>query len=118
MQTPAQRAGGHVAHGVAARLARGDADGGEAPHQRRRVVDVDEVELEVLARGDVDDAVGVLLGEVGQDLELPGVDAAERDLDPLHAGRVPQRGRPLGEAAATGRPGCCVSTPSWRWPLS
>ena len=65
-----ERAGRDVAHGVAARLARGDADGGEATHQRRRVFDVDEVELEVLARGDVEDRVRVLLGEVGQHLEL------------------------------------------------
>ncbi len=35
-----------------------------------RVVDVDEVQLEVLARGHVQDAVGVLLGEIGQHVEL------------------------------------------------
>ncbi len=62
-----------------------------------RVVDVDVVELEVLPGGDVADAVGVLLGEVGEDLHLLGVQAAEGNLDALHAGRVPERLRAFGE---------------------
>ena len=86
-----ERAGGDVAHRVAAGFARRDADRGQAPHDVRRVLDVDEVELEVLARGDVADAVGVLLGEVGEDVDLLRRQAAEGDLDALHAGRVPER---------------------------
>ena len=112
-----ERAGGDVAHGVAARFARGDADRRQPPHEGRRVFDVDEVELEVLARGDVRDAVGVLLGELGHDLELLGREPAERDLDPLHAGRVPDASAPLvgfRTVYASGR----LSVPSWRWPLS
>ena len=48
-----ERAGGDIAHRVAARLTRGDADRGQPPHQIRRVVDVDEMILDVLARGHV-----------------------------------------------------------------
>ena len=94
-----ERAGGDVAHRVAAGLAGGDADRGQAAHDVRRVLDVDEVELEVLPRGDVADAVGVLLGEVGQDVHLLRRHAAEGDLDALHAGRVPERVRALDQRA-------------------
>ena len=58
---PGDRARGHIADGVAARLAGRDTDRGEPPHQRRGVVDVDIVELDVLAGGDVAHAVAVFL---------------------------------------------------------
>ena len=47
----------HVAHHIAARLLCGDADGRQAPHQVRRIVDMDEMELEILPRRDVADGV-------------------------------------------------------------
>ena len=50
-------AGGHVAHGIAAGFAGGDTGGGETPHDGGRVFNVDEVKLDVLAGGDVRDAV-------------------------------------------------------------
>ena len=85
-----QRAGRDVANGVAAGFARRDADGGKAPHQRRRVVDVDKVKLKVLARGDVQHAVGIFLGEIGQRVHLIGVQSAKRNLDALHSGSIPE----------------------------
>ena len=91
------RAGGDVAHRVAARLAGGDADRGQPPHQVGGVHHVDEVELDVLARGDVADAVGVFFSKIGQDLDLFRVQPAPGDLDALHAGGVPGRVRPLGQ---------------------
>src|SRR5689334_3735140 len=57
--------------------------------QVRRVFDVDEMELHVLPRRDVQYAVRVLLGAVGEHLELLSGQPTERNLDALHAGRVP-----------------------------
>ena len=95
---PGERARRHVPHRVAAGLARGDADGRQAPHEVGRVVDVHEVELDVLARRDVADLVAVLLGKVGQRVHLIRIEAAERNLDARHARRVPDRLRALGHA--------------------
>src|SRR5581483_3914070 len=84
-----ERAGGDVAHDIAARLARRDPDSGETPHQRRRVFDMDEVILDVLSRGDVRDSVGVFLREICERLHLLCVEAAERNFDAHHTGRIP-----------------------------
>ena len=94
-----QRAGGDVADAVAARFARRDADGREPAEDLRRVVDVDEVELDVLPRRDVADVVGILLGQVRQHAHLLGVHAAERDLDAQHARGVEERLGALGQRA-------------------
>ena len=110
-------AGGHVAHGIAAGLARGDAGGGQAAHDAGRIFDVDVVKLEVLPRGDVGDAVGVFLGQFGQRFELRGVQAADGNLDALHARRVPHGHGPLGQVAG-GIGHLLTFSPSWRWPLS
>ncbi len=90
-----ERAGREVAHPVAARLAGGDADRRQTPHQVGGVVDVDVVELDVLAGGDVEDRVRVLLGQLGHHLELLGRRAAVGELDAHHPGRVPERLGPL-----------------------
>ena len=95
-----QGAGGDVAHHVAAGFLRGDVHCGQTPHEVGGIVDVNEVELEILPRGDVADGIGVLFRQVGQRLHLLGVEATEGNLDALHAGRVPHRLRPLGEALA------------------
>ena len=81
--------------GVAACLARRDADRAQPPHDGRRVVDVDEVILEILPRRDVKHAVRILLGEIGQHIHLIRIQAAERNLDALHARGVPEGFRSL-----------------------
>ena len=77
-------AGGDVAHRVAARLAGGEAGVGEPPHRRLDVVQLDEVDLDVLAGGDVTEAARVALGDVGQHVELGRRQHALRDLHPDH----------------------------------
>ena len=91
-----QRAGGDVAHRVAAGLAGGDAHGRQPAHEIGRVFDVDVVQLHVLAGGDVADGVGVLLGDVGEDIHLSRVQAPEGYLDALHARRIPHGLHALG----------------------
>jgi hypothetical protein len=61
---------------------------------------VNEVKLNVLARGDVKDRIGVLFGELAQHLELLDGELPERNLDAHHARRVPHRVRPLCEITA------------------
>ena len=73
-----------VADGVAARLAGGEADRGEEAQHLGRLLELDEVELHVLAGGEVTPAPRVGLGDVGEHLELLGLDPAVRDLDPHH----------------------------------
>ena len=94
---PSQGAGGDVAHRVAAGLTGGDAHGGQPAHQIGGVLDVDEVELEVLPGGHVQDAVGILLGKFGQHLELVGIQASEGHLDAVHPGSIPFGVGSLGE---------------------
>ena len=93
------RASRHVAHRIAAGLAGGDTGGRETAHQARRVVDVNVVELKILPRGHVRDAVGVLLGQLRHRLELIRVEPSARNLDPLHARSIPHRVRTFGEVA-------------------
>src|ERR1017187_4172286 len=90
------RAGRHVANGIAAGFARGDANGRETPHQSRRVFNVDVVKLDILASSDVGDVVRIFFAKVGQHLELWSVEAAEWNLDALHAGGVPKRAGTFG----------------------
>jgi hypothetical protein len=82
-------AGGHVADRIAAGFAGGDVHGRQAAEHGRAVLDVDVVELDVLARGDMQDAVGIFLGQFRHHIELVCGHAAPRQLDALHAGRVP-----------------------------
>ena len=60
------RARRHITHRVSASLARSDARRRQAPHQAGRVVNLDVVQLKVLPGGDVGDAVGVFLRQLGQ----------------------------------------------------
>ena len=64
------RARRDVADRVAARLARRQAGVGQPAHRRLDVVQLDEMELDVLARRDVAEAARVPLADVGQRLEL------------------------------------------------
>ena len=79
-----QVAGGDVADGVAAGLAGRDADFRQPPHDRAAVLDTRVVQLDVLAGGDVAHAGGVAVRHLGDDTQLVGVQAAERNLDPDH----------------------------------
>ena len=76
--------GGHVADGVAARLAGGESGIGE--HSQRIVGfrQVHEVELHVLPRGDVPAADGVPLRDVSQRAQLRRREDALGDLDAHH----------------------------------
>jgi hypothetical protein len=73
-----------VAHGVAARLAGGEPDRGQVSHDLGDPLQLHEVELDVLASGDVAPAPGVLIGDVGHHVELLGGDAAVGQLHPHH----------------------------------
>ena len=75
---------GDVADGVAARLAAGEADRREQAQRLADLLELHEVELHVLAGGEVAPAARVGLGEVAEHLELVGLDAPVRDLHPEH----------------------------------
>ena len=60
------------------------ADGREHAQHLGRLPELDEVELHVLARGEVAPAARIGLGDVGEHLELVGLDLAVRDLHPHH----------------------------------
>ena len=79
-----ERAGGDVAHRVAARLARRDPGVGEAPHGGLDVVQLHEMELHVLPRGDVAEAARIEVRDVGERLELRAGQQPLRDLDAQH----------------------------------
>jgi hypothetical protein len=98
-----ERASRHVADGITAGFARRDADRREPAHEIGRIVDVNEVELNILARRDVEDRIRILFSELRHHFQLLGAELAERDLDPLHAGRVPQGARPFGELGSRKR---------------
>ena len=61
-----------VADGVAAGLTGGEADRRQQAQDLGRPLELDEVELDVLAGGEVTPATGVRLGDVGAHLELLG----------------------------------------------
>ena len=52
---------------------------------------MDEVQLEVLPRRDVQDPVGVFVRQCGQDFQLVRLETAPGNFDSLHAGRIPER---------------------------
>ena len=79
-----QRARGHVAHRRAARLLGGEADLVELGHHFGGARELHEVELHVLARGDVPEAARVLVGDVGEPVELRRGQDPLRDLDADH----------------------------------
>ena len=77
-------AGGDVSHRVAAGLAGGEAVFGQLLHALRHVLQLDEMKLDVLPGGHVQDAVRKFVGEVGQALELTGGEAALGQLGAHH----------------------------------
>ena len=56
------RACSDVSHGISAGLTRGNTYRGQSIHNIRRVVDMNIVQLNILAGGDVQDGVRVLFG--------------------------------------------------------
>ena len=93
-------AGGHVTDGIAAGFAGCDAHRGQSVHEIGRIVDVDVMQLDVLARGNVQNTIRILLGKLGQHIQLIRGQAPERNLDPLHPRCVPHRIRPLDQVSA------------------
>ena len=77
-------AAGDVADGVAARLATREPDRCEEAQHLAALLELHEVELHVLARGEVRPAARVRLRDVAEHLQLVGFDAAVRDLHPHH----------------------------------
>ena len=73
-----------VADGVAARLAAGQPDRRQVLHHVGDVVELDEVELQVLAGRDVPPAAAVALADERHHLELLGRHRPVRHLDPHH----------------------------------
>ncbi len=86
---PSVRTRRDVAHRVSAGLSRGDSRGRQAAHHAGCVLDVHVVQLEVLPRGHVYDAVRVFLGELRKGFQLLRIHSAGGNLDALHPGRVP-----------------------------
>lgn len=70
------RAAGDVAHRVPAGFARGDPDVGEELHRQLHVVQLHEMELDVLARGDVAKATRVALGDRREGVWAAGIRTA------------------------------------------
>ncbi len=77
---------GDVAHRVAARLPRRQPGVGEAPHGRFGVVQLHEMKLNVLARGDVPESPRVFLADVGKREQLIACQDALRHFDAEHLG--------------------------------
>ena len=78
------RARGDIPHRIAARFARRHAGSGELAHRRFGIVQLDEMQLDVLARGDVTEATRVALGDAGDRIELLAAQDALRNLDAQH----------------------------------
>ena len=79
-----KRTGGDVPHRVTARLARRHAGVRQQAHRRFHVVQLDEVQLDVLARRDVTEPARILVGHLGECPELGAGDHPLRDLHAQH----------------------------------
>ena len=77
-------AGGDVAHGIEAGFARGQAGLGEYAHGLRHVCELHEMELHVLARGQVAAAGRVVIRNFGEGEQLLGREKSRDDLDAQH----------------------------------
>src|SRR5579859_92611 len=82
-------AGGDIANTVSASLASGDAHSGKPAHDAGRVVNLDIVELKILAGRNMGNAIGVFFRQLAHYLELLGIESAAGNLDALHARCVP-----------------------------
>src|SRR5262249_54063063 len=89
----------HIPDRVAARFAGRDSNRSKTPHQIRRIVDVNEVELKILPGGDVQNTIGILFSELCQDIQLIWGHTTKGNFNALHSGRVPKRIRAFGHIA-------------------
>ena len=87
---------GDVAHRVAAGLTGRDADRSQAAHQRGSVINVNVVQLEILARRDMGNPIRIFFRQFGHHLQLLRIHSPVWDLNPLHSRRVPDGVRPFG----------------------
>src|SRR5438552_2111051 len=85
-----------VTNRIAARFSRRDAHRPQPPHHVWRVLNMDVVKLKVLARRDMEHAVGIFFRNFRKRIQLIRRHTSERNLDALHSRRVPERLRPLG----------------------
>src|SRR5882762_9902892 len=79
-----ERTAGDVAGDVAARAERGHALQPERAEDFGQALELDPVQLDVLANRDVADAAAVPLGQVGDGPQLMGLESAVGDPDPHH----------------------------------
>src|SRR5579859_3042723 len=92
-------AGSDIANTVSASLASGDIYRGEPAHDAGRVVNLDIVELKILAGRNMGDAIGVFFRQLAHYLELLSIETAAGNLDALHARGVPHGHWALGQIA-------------------
>src|SRR5262245_35285653 len=88
---------GDVSYRVTARFTRGETGFGQPSHRRLHVVQLHEVKLDVLTRGDVSEATRILLTDIGERIELRLVEDPLRNLDAQHLNVA---GLPLAVRAA------------------
>src|SRR6266403_2218304 len=81
---PGNGAGRHVAHRVAASLARGKARRGEAAHGGRHVFELHKVELNIFARGEMSASRRVIIRNPGKHAQMVRLQHARRDLHAQH----------------------------------
>src|SRR5215831_18746425 len=67
-------AGSDVAYGIAASFARGQTAIGKRAHGRGHVFELDEMKLDVFARGEMAAASGIFVGNLRQNTELRRLD--------------------------------------------
>ena len=84
MREAGDGAAGQVAHGVAAGADGGQPGGAEAVEDDREGAELEVVELDRLAGGQLPRAAAVLVRQLADDAELLGRDAPGRQLDPEH----------------------------------
>ncbi len=81
---PSERATGDIANDIAASAGGAKADGLETIENVGERLDLEPVELDVLADGDVGDAVAVFIGESGDGAELRGGEQAIGNANTQH----------------------------------
>src|SRR5262245_31641279 len=92
-----QRASGDVADHIATGLSRGNPDRRQAAHEVWGIVNMDEVELKILARRDMTDGIRILFSKISQGLHLLSGQTPKGNFDALHPGCIPDRLGPLGQ---------------------
>ena len=79
-----QVAGRHVADRIGAGLSGGQPDLSQATHNSRHILQLDKMQLDILARSHMPDACGIALGQFRHPAKLIGRHPAKRNLDADH----------------------------------